>query len=139
MQDCDAALLRRFERRIAIPLPSPQQRASFISTLLQRAGVQHDLSTEQLEQVAAATQQYSCSDLVAVCRQAALEPVRQLMAGRHAGRKRCRPAQLDPSAADSVGAAAGSAAELRPVNLADFSTAMQRVASTLSDAGCCKD
>ena len=78
LQDCDPALLRRFERRIAIPLPDAASRAAFLQSALSQPEMESDISPEQLQQLAAMTQGYSGSDLAAVCRQAAMAPVRAL-------------------------------------------------------------
>ena len=76
LQDCDSALLRRFERPIAIPLPDAASRAAFLQSALSQPEMESDISPEQLQQLAGMTQGYSGSDLAAVCTQAAMAPVR---------------------------------------------------------------
>lgn len=79
LQDCDAALLRRFSRRMEVPLPGEASRAAFFQSMLSRPEVESNLSTEDISQLARLTQGYSGSDLADLCRTAALAPVRELM------------------------------------------------------------
>lgn len=75
-QDLDEAALRRFTRRIFMPLPDEPARESLIF---------HKLKDEQLElseiekaQILRLTEGYSCSDLNSVVKEAAMGPVREL-------------------------------------------------------------
>eukprot|EP00955_Chlamydomonas_euryale_P095548 364943-Chlamydomonas_euryale.AAC.22 len=83
IQDCDKALLRRFERRVFIPLPDFSSRQSFLALALARPEMEHSIADEDVTEMAKATDGYSCSDLAAVCRHAAMAPVRELMAQGH--------------------------------------------------------
>lgn len=80
IQDCDPAVLRRFDRRIRIPLPDAPARRAFFRQLLARPEIDAALSPADLEELVAASDGYSGSDLAAVCREAAMEPVRELLA-----------------------------------------------------------
>lgn len=79
LQDCDAALLRRFSRRMEVPLPGEASRAAFFQAMLSRPEVESDLSTEDVSQLVRLTEGYSGSDLADLCRTAALAPVHELM------------------------------------------------------------
>ena len=75
-QDLDEAALRRFTRRIFMPLPDEPARESLIF---------HKLKDERLEiseiekaQILRLTEGYSCSDLNSVVKEAAMGPVREL-------------------------------------------------------------
>ncbi|KAG2494564.1 hypothetical protein HYH03_007330 [Edaphochlamys debaryana] len=80
IQDCDPALLRRFDRRMAVPLPDTPARAAFIAAALARpelAGA--ELGAEEVQALAERTQGFSGSDLAQLCREAAMGPVRELL------------------------------------------------------------
>lgn len=92
LQDCDPALLRRFSRRIEVPLPDDAARECFFQSVLSRPEVTCSLSTDEINQLVQLTQGYSGSDLADLCRTAALAPVRELMLQQRQqlGRKRRR-------------------------------------------------
>ena len=79
MQDCDPALLRRFSRRIEVPLPDSTAREAFFQSMLDRPELDSALGTGDVTLLAELTVGYSGSDLADVCRTAALAPVRQVM------------------------------------------------------------
>jgi SpoVK/Ycf46/Vps4 family AAA+-type ATPase len=108
LQDCDPALLRRFSRRIEVPLPSEQERLCFFQAMLGRPEVAAELSQQEVQQLAQQTSGYSGSDLAAVCRLAVMAPVRELFReqrqqrGLHARKRRrvndsTQPGQLQPA------------------------------------------
>ena len=73
--DLDAALLRRLEKRIYVGLPPLPARLLIMNKqLLER--VEKGFS---LEAMAAATEGYSGSDVVLLCKEAAMRPLRRLM------------------------------------------------------------
>lgn len=74
--DIDSAVLRRFDRRIHVPLPDVKTREIIIKNLL--ATVSHNLTEEQIEEVARITERYSGSDLHTVLRDASMEPLRSI-------------------------------------------------------------
>lgn len=92
LQDCDPALLRRFSRRIEVPLPDRTAREEFFQSMLSRPELDSDLSPDDLSTLVQLTQGYSGSDLADLCRTAALAPVRELMQQQRQqlGRKRRR-------------------------------------------------
>ncbi|KAF6250729.1 P-loop containing nucleoside triphosphate hydrolase protein [Scenedesmus sp. NREL 46B-D3] len=89
MQDCDPALLRRFSRRIGVPLPNEQERHCFFQSVLSRPEVAAELSQQDMQQLAQQTSGYSGSDLAAVCRLAVMAPVRELFREQRHQRKLC--------------------------------------------------
>uniref|UniRef100_A0A7N0TLV8 AAA+ ATPase domain-containing protein n=1 Tax=Kalanchoe fedtschenkoi TaxID=63787 RepID=A0A7N0TLV8_KALFE len=74
--ELDAAMLRRLEKRILVPLPEPEARRAMFEDLLpplpDGADLPHDLLVER-------TEGYSGSDIRLVCKEAAMQPLRRLM------------------------------------------------------------
>jgi spastin len=113
-------------KRIYIPLPDADGRAAVLNHLLldssssssssstrgaaATGGVRHSLSKRDLQQIVAATEDYSASDLAALCREAALGPVRELGAG----------------------IASVSVDRIRPLQLKDFAAALQVIRPSLN-------
>ncbi|KAJ3344086.1 hypothetical protein HDU93_003249 [Gonapodya sp. JEL0774] len=75
-QELDEAALRRFTKRIYIPLPEPKTRESLIRKFLDDQ--KHELSSRQVQSVVSQTDQFSPSDLHALAREASLGPIREL-------------------------------------------------------------
>ncbi|EPS65718.1 hypothetical protein M569_09059 [Genlisea aurea] len=73
--DLDEAIIRRFERRIMVELPSVESREKILKTLLSKETVE-DLDFKEL---ASMTEGYSGSDLKNLCVTAAYRPVRELI------------------------------------------------------------
>eukprot|EP00775_Hariotina_reticulata_P012382 gene12382-12516_t len=74
--ELDMALLRRLEKRILVPLPGLAARRAMLGQLLSsRLGPDVDL-----DKLAAATEGYSGSDVTVVAKEAAMRPLRRLMA-----------------------------------------------------------
>ncbi|XP_059629137.1 ribosome biogenesis ATPase RIX7-like isoform X2 [Cornus florida] len=73
--DLDEAIIRRFERRIMVGLPSVESREMILRTLLAKEKVE-DLDFKEL---ATMTEGYSGSDLKNLCVTAAYRPVRELI------------------------------------------------------------
>eukprot|EP00747_Dinoflagellata_sp_TGD_P022788 gnl/TRDRNA2_/TRDRNA2_129333_c2_seq1.p1 gnl/TRDRNA2_/TRDRNA2_129333_c2~~gnl/TRDRNA2_/TRDRNA2_129333_c2_seq1.p1 ORF type:complete len:173 (+),score=33.25 gnl/TRDRNA2_/TRDRNA2_129333_c2_seq1:2-520(+) len=76
--ELDDAVLRRLPRRILIPLPDAETRRLLVSKALVDA--KHELSLAEEHRLSELTEGYSCSDLSAVVREAAMGPVRGLPA-----------------------------------------------------------
>jgi len=72
--DLDDAVIRRFPKRIFIPLPDAGSRVVILKRLMGKT--RHSLSDRDLEAVARVTDSYSASDLAALCREGAMGPVR---------------------------------------------------------------
>ncbi|KAK6129992.1 hypothetical protein DH2020_036274 [Rehmannia glutinosa] len=74
--DLDEAIIRRFERRIMVGLPSVENREKILRTLLSKEKVDEGLDFMEL---ATMTEGYSGSDLKNLCVTAAYRPVRELI------------------------------------------------------------
>ncbi|KAF4729810.1 Katanin p60 ATPase-containing subunit A-like 2, partial [Perkinsus olseni] len=75
--DLDEAVLRRFPKRIYVPLPEPSTRAAAIEKLVK--DVPNSKITERdIQKIVAATEHYSHSDLNQLCREAAMSSMRNL-------------------------------------------------------------
>ncbi|KAI8914320.1 spastin-like protein [Gorgonomyces haynaldii] len=75
-QELDEAALRRFPKRVYIPLPDPETRIALIKNLLHDH--KHTLSDRDLQKITALTNGYSGSDLTALAREASMVPLREL-------------------------------------------------------------
>lgn len=107
--ELDDAVLRRLPRRILIPMPDAAVRHVLLTKTL--SGARHALSTEDVDAFVSCTDGYSCSDLVALVREAAMGPVRSL------------PNEaLVCAIPDSIA----------PIALADFRSAFSKVRPSLS-------
>nr|XP_017241979.1 PREDICTED: peroxisome biosynthesis protein PAS1-like [Daucus carota subsp. sativus] len=73
--DLDEAIIRRFERRIMVGLPSAESREKILRTLLAKEKVEH----LDFKELATMTEGYSGSDLKVLCVTAAYRPVRELI------------------------------------------------------------
>ncbi|XP_057949249.1 uncharacterized protein LOC131144565 [Malania oleifera] len=74
--ELDAAMLRRLEKRILVPLPEPEARRAMFEELLPslpgEEKLPYDILTER-------TEGYSGSDIRLLCKEAAMQPLRRLM------------------------------------------------------------
>lgn len=108
--DLDDALLRRFEKRIFIPLPAKDARKDIFMLYLAQMQLEnnmdvpgaeynavllHSLRSSWAERLAEHTEGYSGSDIASVCKEAAMGPVRRMMANLAAGA--LPPQQWNPS------------------------------------------
>ncbi|XP_061396010.1 spastin [Musca vetustissima] len=75
-QELDEAALRRFTKRVYVSLPDLETRELLLRRLLQKQG--SPLDTDALKRLAKLTEGYSGSDLTALAKDAALEPIREL-------------------------------------------------------------
>ncbi|XP_061721924.1 uncharacterized protein LOC133528538 isoform X4 [Cydia pomonella] len=74
--ELDEAALRRFPKRVYVSLPDVRTREQLLRGVLARGAAAAALSPEELARLAALTDGYSGSDLTALCRDAALQPIR---------------------------------------------------------------
>ena len=113
--ELDLAMLRRLEKRILVPLPSADAReAMFEAHLRERAA-----PTLDLKPFAAQSEGYSGSDLVLTCKEAAMRPLRRLMA------------RMED--ADFEGQNQNLAQQLEPVSAADVEGALQKTRPSQTD------
>eukprot|EP00775_Hariotina_reticulata_P007166 gene7166-7380_t len=78
IEDCDPALLRRFSRRIHVPLPDATARMAFFQAALATPEMVAELMPADVQLLVESTTGYSSSDLAAVCRLASMAPVKEL-------------------------------------------------------------
>ena len=100
--DLDPAMVRRFERRIFVPLPDKEAREEIFKIHLRGVELGPDVDIAELAEL---TVGYTGSDIRLVCREAAMEPVRELMG------------QGPPE----------GEVELRPISKADFVKALRKI------------
>lgn len=77
-QELDEAALRRFPKRVYVSLPDLRTRGQLLQHVLSRGSAASSLSEEECSRLSALTDGYSGSDLTALCRDAALGPIREL-------------------------------------------------------------
>eukprot|EP00052_Salpingoeca_macrocollata_P014747 m.116412 g.116412 ORF g.116412 m.116412 type:complete len:312 (-) comp19436_c3_seq3:41-976(-) len=74
--EIDTAALRRLEKRVYLPLPGPEARESLIRKLM--CTVPSDISASDMRHIVRQTENYSGSDLAALCKEAAYGPIKEL-------------------------------------------------------------
>ncbi|KAK4260629.1 hypothetical protein QN277_003722 [Acacia crassicarpa] len=139
--DLDEAIIRRFERRIMVGLPSAENREKIFRTLLAKEKVDDQLDFKEL---ATMTEGYSGSDLKNLCTTAAYRPVRELIQQERQRtlKKKQKAANVDvrgrqgeQSTAENAPGAVNAKEEveqeriivLRPLNMQDFKEAKVQV------------
>ena len=108
-QDLDEAVLRRFVKRIYVPLPTAESRISLLKSLLKNQN--HNLEEREVSLLASQLEGYSGSDITALAREAAYGPIRELT-----------PSQVMKVNPKSV----------RPIALCDFTYAQKKVRPSVS-------
>lgn len=109
--DIDPAVLRRFPRRILVPLPDSEARRGIIEYLLKKAG-KHSLTSRHITTLVKRTEGFSCSDITAIASEASFGPLRSLG---------------DMDAIKGI-----AAADVRPVQLKDFETVIDQTTKSIS-------
>ena len=79
--ELDAALRRRFQRRIYTPLPARHERAQIMRLAME--GTRHALRDRDYARVAARTEGFSSSDMSTLAREALMGPVRRCLRSTH--------------------------------------------------------
>ncbi|CAN1254148.1 Uncharacterized AAA domain-containing protein C24B10.10c [Linum perenne] len=127
--DLDEAIIRRFERRIMVGLPSVENREMILKTLLSKEKVDERLD---FKEVATLTDGFSGSDLKNLCTTAAYRPVRELIQ-----QERKRDMEKKKKAAEAQGGAETGerVVTLRALNMEDFRLAKNQVAASLAAEG----
>ncbi|KAL3498932.1 hypothetical protein ACH5RR_041664 [Cinchona calisaya] len=134
--DLDEAIIRRFERRILVGLPSVENRELILKTLLAKEKVDEKLDFKELAMM---TEGYSGSDLKNFCTTAAYRPVRELIHQESLKdhEKKCR-------AEKELNCEGGTVTEedkeervitIRPLNMEDFKEAKNQVAASFASEG----
>ncbi|PPD70654.1 hypothetical protein GOBAR_DD32459 [Gossypium barbadense] len=134
--DLDEAIIRRFERRIMVGLPSIESREIILRTLLAKEKVE-DLDFKEL---ATMTEGYSGSDLKNLCITAAYRPVRELIKQeRLKDQERKRREEASKNSEDASDTKDENEEErvtaLRPLNMEDMRQAKNQVAASFASEG----
>lgn len=134
--DLDEAIIRRFERRIMVGLPSAENREKILRTLLAKEKVE-DLDFKELGVM---TEGYSGSDLKNLCTTAAYRPVRELIQQeRKKDLEKKRRAEEGQSAEgrsdEKEDAPEERVITLRPLNMEDMRQAKNQVAASFASEG----
>ena len=106
--DLDAAFRRRFERRILVPIPEFEARVRIFEIHTKGIDLAPDVDFNLLGEK---TDGYAGSDIALICREASLQPIREM---------------------DASGAIRDKDISARPVNLQDFLEALKNVRSVVS-------
>lgn len=109
--DIDPAVMRRFPRRLYIPLPDTKARKVLLTKLLESAG-RHDLSPSDVKELSKRLHGFSGSDIAAIASDASFGPIRSL-----GGINLVRTA---------------SASDIRPITLHDFENAMTSASKSVT-------
>jgi SpoVK/Ycf46/Vps4 family AAA+-type ATPase len=109
--DIDSAVLRRFPRRIYIPLPDTSARKALLEKLLLKAG-KHQLKSSDIKSVAKRLHGFSGSDIASIASEASFGPLRSL------------------GGLDAIRGA--TASEIRPILAQDFDTAINQSTKSVS-------
>lgn len=75
-QELDEAIRRRFVKRLYVPLPTQEARLSILNNLME--DMDHTLDTDDLLEVSGLTQGFSGADMDSLCREASMEPFRDI-------------------------------------------------------------
>ncbi|XP_022631328.1 ribosome biogenesis ATPase RIX7 [Vigna radiata var. radiata] len=137
--DLDEAIIRRFERRIMVGMPSVENREKILRTLLRREKVDKKFDFKEL---ATMTEGYSGSDLKNLCTTAAYRPVRELIQQERLKMLEKRQKGVEEqnnNVQDALEAKEEVKQErvisLRPLNMQDFKEARSQVSASYAAEG----
>jgi katanin p60 ATPase-containing subunit A1 len=122
--DLDEALRRRLEKRIYIPLPTPEGRGELFRISMKSEEVGDDVDFEQL---ANECNNYSGADITNVCRDAAMMSMRRMMLRAH--KEGIKGPEAIKCWIDD-----NSQGLKNPITMADFSEARKKVRPICTDA-----
>ncbi|KAF9671201.1 hypothetical protein SADUNF_Sadunf12G0022800 [Salix dunnii] len=134
--DLDEAIIRRFERRIMVSLPSIESREKILKTLLSKEKTE-DLDFKEL---ATMTEGYSGSDLKNLCVTAAYRPVRELLQQERVKDKEKKQKSEEGTSSEDAADTKEEGKEesviiLRPLNMDDMRQAKNQVAASFATEG----
>ncbi|KAI4363654.1 hypothetical protein MLD38_019844 [Melastoma candidum] len=139
--DLDEAIIRRFERRIMVGLPSIENREMILKTLLSKEKV----GNLDYRELATITEGYSGSDLKNLCVTAAYRPVRELIQQERLKdlerKKRAEKANNHEDAPEAEVVEEGKVGKdehvikLRPLDMEDLRQAKNQVAASFASEG----
>ncbi|RNF11731.1 putative AAA ATPase [Trypanosoma rangeli] len=78
--DLDEAIIRRFPKRVFVPLPDAPARAQILQSLLDTEETPNGFTPAIWQRIVAVTEGYSGHDLRQLCEEVAMVPVRELLA-----------------------------------------------------------
>ncbi|CAO4380412.1 unnamed protein product [Caenorhabditis nigoni] len=110
--ELDDAVLRRFPKRIMLNLPDSEARKELITKTLKKHDMMDGLSSSDIRYIASNTSGFSNSDLVALCKEAAMVPVREI-----------HRSKLSVTDGDKI----------RKIRASDFDTALRTIRPSTSD------
>ncbi|KAF3432908.1 hypothetical protein FNV43_RR24010 [Rhamnella rubrinervis] len=134
--DLDEAIIRRFERRIMVGLPSLESREMIFRTLLSKEKVENI----DYKELATMTEGYSGSDLKNLCVTAAYRPVRELIQQERLKDKEKKKEDAESKSSEDTSDAKAEDKEeqvitLRPLNMEDMRQAKNQVAASFASEG----
>ncbi|XP_050384848.1 uncharacterized protein LOC126801516 isoform X2 [Argentina anserina] len=134
--DLDEAIIRRFERRVMVGLPSVENREKILKTLLAKEKVEN----LDFKELATMTEGYSGSDLKNLCVTAAYRPVRELIQQeRLKDQEKKKKAEAAKSAEDASDSKEEKKEEhvitLRSLIMEDMKQAKNQVAASFAAEG----
>ncbi|XP_010533620.1 PREDICTED: spastin isoform X3 [Tarenaya hassleriana] len=126
--DLDEAIIRRFERRIMVGLPSVENREKILRTLLAKEKAEEGLDFKELAMM---TEGYTGSDLKNLCTTAAYRPVRELIQ-----QERLKDTEKKSGGGPTEDEVRGERViTLRPLSMPDFKEAKTQVAASFAAEG----
>lgn len=96
-QELDDAALRRFVKKLYIPLPNGVGRKQFLERLIEKEielGNSYELNESEIEEIVQETKGYSGADLRNLCAEAALNPIREAMDIKRLVKENLRPTKV---------------------------------------------
>ncbi|KAL1552801.1 hypothetical protein AAHA92_13558 [Salvia divinorum] len=134
--DLDEAIIRRFERRIMVDLPSTDNREKILKTLLSKEKAE----TLDFKELATMTEGYSGSDLKNLCVTAAYRPVRELIQQEREKDMAKKQIEKEGESSEDASSTPDESKEekvisLRALNMEDLRQAKNQVAASFASEG----
>ncbi|XP_014514507.1 spastin isoform X1 [Vigna radiata var. radiata] len=131
--DLDEAIIRRFERRIMVGIPSAENREMILKTLLAKEKYENI----DFKELSIMTKGYTGSDLKNLCTAAAYRPVRELLRQERIkeNKKKEAAVQSSESASDAKEDKENRVITLRPINMDDMRQAKTQVTASYAAEG----
>ncbi|KAF7700519.1 Fidgetin-like protein 1 [Cucumispora dikerogammari] len=127
-QEIDEAARRRLVKRVYVPLPTTNGIRAILQTLLAQCA--HDINEDNLVEISKLMVGYSGSDTYNLCREAAMEPVREymLMTVNDKSKRQEANEQLERSRKGP-----NNNTTLRKVNINDFKKALTQIRKSVNE------
>ncbi|GBG61140.1 hypothetical protein CBR_g19216 [Chara braunii] len=125
--DLDEAVIRRFPRRLLVDVPDAENRAKILKVILAEEELEEGFNIEEL---AAATDGYTGSDLKNLCTTAAYRRIREILENEKKERVKAEAEGRPPPARQP-----GSTPFIRSLTMEDMKQAMEKVRSSVSTDG----